>query len=58
MCINFIETAGPGGIIREERTKMEPDQYIELLQNEVIKQVKACTDSDVLDVINKIFMED
>lgn len=37
---------------------MEPDQYIEMLRNEVIKQVKTCTDADLLDLINKIFQED
>ena len=37
---------------------MDPDQYIELLRNEVIKQVNACTDEDLLDLINKIFLED
>ena len=37
---------------------MEPDQYIELLQTEVIKQVKACTDADLLDLINRILLED
>lgn len=37
---------------------MEPDQYIELLQNEVIKQVKACTDTSLLDLIYKIFLEE
>ena len=37
---------------------MEPDQCIELLRNEVIKQVKACTDASLLDLIYKIFLED
>ena len=37
---------------------MEPDQYIELLRNEVIKQVNACTDTDLLDLINRIFLEE
>ena len=37
---------------------MEPDQYIELLRREVIKQVKAGTDAGLLDLINKIFLED
>lgn len=37
---------------------MDPDQYIELLRTEVIKQVKACTDADLLDLINRILLED
>lgn len=37
---------------------MEPDQYIELLQTEVIKQVKACTDADLLDLISRILAEE
>ena len=37
---------------------MEPDQYIELLRNEVIKQVKTCTDADLLDLMYKIFLEE
>lgn len=37
---------------------MEPDQYIELLRTEVIKQVKACADADLLDLISRLLAED